>query len=75
MLMTGIFAKDVGLIYGETKTFLYHLLALVVVSIFTFGGSYLLYWLTDKAIPMRVVADSEELGLDLSQHNEVAARN
>jgi Amt family ammonium transporter len=73
MLMTGVFAKDVGLIYGETQTFLYHLLALVIVSIFTFGGSYILYFITDKIIPMRVVSDSEELGLDLSQHNEVAA--
>lgn len=73
MLMTGVFAKDVGLVYGETQTFLYHLLALVIVSIFTFGGSYILYFITDKIIPMRVVSDSEELGLDLSQHNEVAA--
>ena len=73
MLMTGIFAKDVGLIYGQSNTFLYHLLALLLVGIFTFGGSYLLYMLTDKIIPMRVVSEKEELGLDLSQHNEVAA--
>jgi len=74
MLMTGIFAKDVGLIYGQTQTFMYHLLALAMVSVFTFGGSYLLYMITDKIIPMRVVADNEELGLDLSQHNEVATK-
>jgi Amt family ammonium transporter len=74
MLMTGIFAKDVGLVYGQTQTFTYHLLALAMVSIFTFGGSYLLYMITDKIIPMRVVADNEELGLDLSQHNEVATK-
>jgi Amt family ammonium transporter len=74
MLMTGFFAKDVGLIYGQTQTFTYHLLALAMVSVFTFGGSYLLYMITDKIIPMRVVADNEELGLDLSQHNEVATK-
>lgn len=73
MLFTGIFAKDVGLISGQTSTFLYHLLTLVLVSIFTFGGSYCLYFITDKIIPMRVVSEKEELGLDLSQHNEVAA--
>lgn len=73
MLMTGIFAKDVGLIYGQHSTFLYHLLTLLLVGIFTFGGSYLLYMLTDKIIPMRVLSEKEELGLDLSQHNEVAA--
>jgi ammonium transporter, Amt family len=73
MLFTGIFAKDVGLMYGQTDTFLYHLLTLVLVAIFTFGGSYGLYFITDKIIPMRVVSEKEELGLDLSQHNEVAA--
>ncbi len=73
MLLTGVFAKDVGLVYGQTHTFIYHLLTLVLVGCFTFGGSYLLYFLTDKIIPLRVVAEKEELGLDLSQHNEIAA--
>lgn len=56
--------------YGEYRTFLYHLLALVVVGIFTFGGSYLLYRLTDLIIPMRVEPKSERLGLDITQHDE-----
>jgi Amt family ammonium transporter len=73
MLLTGVFAKDVGLIYGGTTTFLYHLLALVIVSIFTFGGSYLLYKLTDLMLPMRVSAEQEEKGLDLTQHGEEAS--
>jgi Amt family ammonium transporter len=73
MIFTGIFAENVGLVYGQTTTFLYHLLTLLIVAIFTFGGSYLLYVITDKIIPMRVVSEKEELGLDLSQHNEVAA--
>jgi ammonium transporter, Amt family len=70
MLMTGIFANGVGLIYGQTKTFLVHLLALVIVSIFTFGGSYILYKITDFLIPLRVTKEQEDIGLDLSQHNE-----
>lgn len=70
MIMTGIFATDVGLIYGHTETFFVHILALVIVSIFTFGGSYLLYKLTDLLIPIRVTKEQEELGLDLSQHDE-----
>jgi len=73
MLLTGVFAKDVGLIYGGTTTFLYHLLALVIVSVFTFGGSYLLYKLTDLILPMRVSAEQEEKGLDLTQHGEEAS--
>src|SRR5437763_3150471 len=46
MVATGIFAKEVGLTAGDTKTFLYHLLALVLVSAFAFFVSLLLYTLT-----------------------------
>jgi Amt family ammonium transporter len=70
MFFTGIFAQGVGLFYGEYRTFLYHILALFVVGIFTFGGSYLLYRLTDLIIPMRVEPKSERLGLDITQHDE-----
>ncbi|MGQ0508073.1 MAG: ammonium transporter [Myxococcaceae bacterium] len=70
MLLTGVLAKDVGLIYGETRTFLYHLLALGIVSGFSFIGSYLLYKVVDRIIPLRVTPDEEHEGLDLSQHGE-----
>src|SRR5437763_10654818 len=46
MLMTGIFAKDVGLMTGSPRTFLVHCFALVFVAAFSFAGSYLLYNLT-----------------------------
>lgn len=70
MLLTGILAKDVGLIYGQTTTFLYHLLALVLVAVFTFFGSCILYKITDMLLSMRVREDQEYRGLDASQHGE-----
>ncbi|MCD8529046.1 MAG: ammonium transporter [Chitinophagales bacterium] len=70
MLLTAVFAKEVGLLYGETHTFLYHLLALLIVGIFTFGGSYLLYKLTQIIVPLRVNEEQEKQGLDISQHGE-----
>ncbi|EDM43875.1 ammonium transporter [unidentified eubacterium SCB49] len=70
MILTAVFANEVGLIYGETTTFLYHLLALLLTSIFTFGGSYLLFKIVDVLLTMRVREDQEERGLDLSQHGE-----
>ena len=70
MLLTAVFASEVGLIYGETSTFLYHLLALVITAVFCFGGSYLLYMLVDALLTMRVREDQEERGLDISQHGE-----
>jgi Amt family ammonium transporter len=70
MMMTAVFAREVGLFYGDTTTFLYHLLALVIVSVYTFGGSYLLYWVTDKIEPLRVSVADEDFGLDFTQHGE-----
>jgi len=70
MVATGIFAANVGLIAGETSTFLHHLAALVIVGAFSFGGSYALLKLTDLIIPLRVTPDQELEGLDLSQHGE-----
>ncbi|NQU88483.1 MAG: ammonium transporter [Mariniphaga sp.] len=70
MLATAVFANEVGLIHGEITTFLFHLLALVIVGIFTFGGSYLLYKLIDLIVPLRVSPKGEKIGLDLSQHDE-----
>ncbi len=72
MVATGVFAKDVGLAYGETKTFLNHLLALVIVSAFAFLGSLILFKVTDLIIPLRVTEEQEKEGLDLSQHGETA---
>lgn len=70
MILTAVFAKEVGLVFGQTETFLYHLLALVIVFAFAFGGSWLLYLLTNLITPLRVTAESEVLGLDISQHGE-----
>jgi Amt family ammonium transporter len=73
MIATGIFAQGVGLIHGDPKIFLFHLLAVVIVSVYSFAGSYLLYKLTDAIIPLRVFAEQEEIGLDISQHGETMA--
>ncbi|MCF8258711.1 MAG: ammonium transporter [Flavobacteriales bacterium] len=70
MIATAVFAKDGGLITGETDLFVKHILALVIVVVFTFVGSYLLYIITNAIIPMRVSERQEEDGLDISQHDE-----
>ncbi len=80
MLCTGIFAKDVGLVHGNLPaagspiptTFLAHLLALLIVSAYAFIGSVILFKVTDLIIPLRVSAEDEHEGLDLSQHGETA---
>lgn len=70
MICTAIFATEGGLITGETSLFLNHLLALLIVSVFTFFGSMLIYYITNFITPLRVREDQEHLGLDISQHKE-----
>jgi len=72
MVATGLFAKDVGLVHGTPTVFLMHLLALVIVSGFSFAGAYVLYRVTDAFMPLRVDVEQEALGLDVSQHGETA---
>jgi Amt family ammonium transporter len=73
MFATAVFAKDTGLIFGETALFWAHLKGLVFVSAFTFLGSWLLYRVTNLLIPVRVAREQEQVGLDLSQHGEATA--
>jgi Amt family ammonium transporter len=70
MLLTGVFAAKVGLVYGAATVFSYHVLGLVIVIAYTFAMSWVLLKLTDKLFGLRVKDTDEELGLDLSQHEE-----
>jgi Amt family ammonium transporter len=70
MILTAVFADKVGLMFGESATFINHLYALGIVTLFTVGGSYILYIIAHGIIPFRVSQAEEEIGLDLSQHGE-----
>ncbi len=72
MLMTGIFAKDVGLTSGKTETFLAHLGAWSSSRCSASSAPFILYKVTDLIIPLRVTEEQEIEGLDLSQHGEFA---
>lgn len=72
MILTAIFAQgeNASLLHGGWNVFAHHMMALVFVSVFTFGGAYVLFKVTNFIIPLRVTEESEEVGLDLSQHGE-----
>ena len=70
MILTAVFAKDVGAVFGNYSTLQYHLLALVIVGIFTFGGAYLIFKIVGSITRLRVSKEEEKLGLDISQHAE-----
>ncbi len=74
-LLTGIFAYDYfaaqdPAMISRWEFFFNHVLVLAGVFVYTFGMSYLLYWLTDRIVPMRVSRQNEREGLDASQHGE-----
>jgi Amt family ammonium transporter len=73
----GLFATTMvnnvsGLFYGNAYQLLVQVLALAVVSAFAFCGSYLLLRLVNLFSPLRVSAEEEDAGLDISQHGEEA---
>jgi len=79
MLLTGVFASksvnaivgdNQGLLYGDATLFLTQLKALVIVSVFAFTVSYVLFFIVNKITPLRVSEEKEELGLDITQHGE-----
>ncbi len=79
MLLTGVFAHQAintanttgnGLFFGETKLFLLHLMAMAIVVVFVFVGTWVLLRVVNLITPMRVSAEEEEAGLDMSQHGE-----
>jgi Amt family ammonium transporter len=70
MILTAVFAKDVGVVYGHYETFKFHMLTLLIVSVFTFGGSYVIFKITGWITNLRVSPEDERLGLDISQHAE-----
>lgn len=77
MLLTGVFATKVvnsagndGLFYGNPGFFLTQLQGMIIVVVFSFVMSYLIFKFINFILPMRVTEEEEEIGLDATQHNE-----
>lgn len=73
MILTAVFAKDVGAVYGNFDTLKFHFLALAIVGVFAFCGSFIIYKITGLITRLRVSPEEERQGLDLSQHEETIA--
>jgi len=78
-LATGLFAALAvnadganGLFYGDPSQFLKQLAAVVVVVVYASAVTWLILKLIDVTIGLRVEEREEVLGLDSSQHGEVA---
>ncbi len=78
-LLTGVFATTAvnaaganGLLYGNPGQLVIQLIAVVVTAVYSFGVSYVLLRVVDATVGLRVSAEEESVGLDLSQHSEAS---
>jgi Amt family ammonium transporter len=78
-LATGIFCQKAvneaganGLLYGNPKQLLIQAIAVAMTGLWAFIASVIVLKILDATMGLRVSAEDEELGLDLSQHGEYA---
>jgi Amt family ammonium transporter len=78
-LATGIFASVAvnaaganGLLFGNPRQLLLQAVAVLASASFSFVGSLVLLKVTEAMVGLRVDDESEQMGLDLSEHEESA---
>lgn len=78
MLLTGVFASTAinpaaadGWAYGNFDLFYKQVLGLLLVVAYSFVVSWGIFKLINFIHPLRVTEEEEELGLDVTQHNEI----
>lgn len=79
-IATGIFGKTSinevarwdGLIYGDYRLFLAQVLSILITIVIAIVGTIFCAYLIKLFIPLRVSADEEKKGLDITQHGEDA---
>lgn len=76
-LLTGVFATTAinsagqdGLLYGNTALIIEQAIGVIATIGFSFGVSWVLFKILDRTIGLRPSEESEDLGLDQSEHAE-----
>lgn len=67
-ILTGVFVN--GLLDGNIHEFFMHIAAVVITIVYSFAMTIIILYIINKFIPVRVSKENEEIGLDLSQHDE-----
>ena len=78
MLLTGVFTSvslndsgTNGLIYGNATIFVHQFFAMMLVLVYSFIAGWAIFKLVNYIYPLRVSPKEEEIGLDITQHDEV----
>ncbi|HJJ29735.1 MAG TPA: ammonium transporter [Methanocorpusculum sp.] len=76
-ILTGIFAVSAicgvgGLLEGNVMQFGIQVLDALIAAVYAFGATFILGWIINKTMGLRVSEDEEYIGMDLVQHGEQA---
>jgi Amt family ammonium transporter len=77
-IATGLFATATvqgaysGAFYGNPHQLYIQLIAVVSTLVYTGVLTAILFWVTDKFVGVRATSEEETVGLDETQHNEIA---
>jgi ammonium transporter len=73
-LLTGVFASvgGTGLLYGNPGQLLIQLQAVVVTIVYAIVGTLLIGFILNRTIGLKVSESEENIGLDKTQHGEIA---
>ena len=76
-LFIGLFASSLinpagpnGLFYGNPNQIVLQSIGVITVASFSFGGTFIIAKILQKTIGLRVSGEQEDIGLDISQHDE-----
>jgi Amt family ammonium transporter len=79
-ILTGLFATTAvnkaganGLFYGNPKQLFIQIAAVAIVAVFTFIMTFTIAKVLDALMGLRVDTNAEEVGLDISEHGELAS--
>lgn len=79
-ILLGVFGSELinpvekggALLNGNYRFFFTQLISVIVASAYAFVFTYVMLALINKATPVKVSESDEQLGLDESQHGEIA---
>ncbi len=76
-ILTGVFAVSAitgvgGLLEGNVMQFGIQILDAVIAVVYAFGMTFIIGWIINKTMGLRVTEDEEYIGMDLAQHGEQA---
>lgn len=81
-IATGLFATTSvnaaganGLFYGNPRLLLIHLLAIVVIGLYTAAMTFIILKIVGRFVKLRTSKEEENEGLDISMHGETAYNN